>query len=125
MVETIFSHGIFIDMILPFILVFTLIFAILDKSQLFGEGKRQINAILGLVIGLMFVVFPGPRGVVIKLIPLLAVVAVILLTFMLLWGFVSGKERDVLNNGLKITLGIILGLFLIVAVIFIILKIKK
>lgn len=117
--ETIFSTGIFTDIILPFLLVFVVIFAILDKSKLLGDDKRQINAIIGLLVGLMLVAFSGPRGVIVKLVPFLAVSAVILLIFMLLYGFVSGtKEGDVLSNGLKITLGIIVGIGVVVAVLW-------
>ena len=99
MVETIFSSSIFTDIILPFLLVFTLVFAILDKSKLLGEGKRQINAIMSLVIGLILIGFPFAMEIIVKLIPFLAVSLVILFVFMLLFGFISSKkEGDVLNN---------------------------
>jgi hypothetical protein len=120
MVETIFSSPVFIDVILPFLLVFTLVFAILDKTKLLGEGKRQINAIVSLVIGIILIGFPFARDIIVKLVPFLVVSLVILFIFMLLYGFVSGKkEGDVLNKGLKITLGIIVGLAVIVAVLWI------
>jgi len=119
MVSTIFSEPIFIEYILPFLLVFTLVFAILDKTKLLGEGKRQINAIVSLVIGLILIGFPYAQGVIVKLIPFLAVSLVVLFIFMLMFGFISGKkEGDVLNKGLKIALSIILGLAVIVAVLW-------
>jgi hypothetical protein len=119
MVETIFSNPWFTDLILPFLLVFTLIFAILEKSKLLGDDRKQINAIVSLVIGLVFIAFPFARGVVIKLIPFLAVSVVILFVFMLIMGFILGtKEGDVLNKGLKIALGIIFGLAVLVAVLW-------
>jgi hypothetical protein len=120
MVESIFSEPIFLEYILPFLLVFTLVFAVLDKSKLLGEGKRQINAILSLVIGLILIGFPFARDIIVRLIPFLVVSLVILFVFMLLYGFVSGKkEGDVLSKGLKIALGIIFGLAVIVAVLWI------
>lgn len=120
MVESIFSNPLFRDFILPFLLVFTLIFAILDKSKLLGEGKRQINAIISGVIGLILIGFAYPTGIIVKLVPFLAVSLVVLFVFMLIYGFLSGKkEGDVLNKGLKITLGIIFGLAVIVAVLLI------
>ncbi|MEK6935771.1 MAG: hypothetical protein AABW67_03210 [Nanoarchaeota archaeon] len=120
MVEPILSSWLFTDYILPFVLVFTLIFAILQKSQLLGEGKKQINAIIGMVVGLILISFPFARDVVVKLMPFLAVSAVILLVFMLLYGFISGKkDGDVLNKGLKITLGIIMSLGLITVLLII------
>ena len=104
----------FLDFVLPFVLVFTLIFAILQKTKLLGDEKKQIDALMGLVVGLILIAFPGPRGIVVLLMPFLAVSAVILLVFMLLYGFIMGKtEGDILNRGWKITFGAILALALI------------
>ena len=120
MVEPFLISSLFTDYVLPFILVFTLIFAILQKTQLLGEERKQINAILGLVIGLILISFPFARDIIVQLMPFLAVSAVILLVFMLLYGFVMGKkEGDVLHKGVKIALAIILGLALITALLFI------
>lgn len=119
MVEPIFISPLFIDYLLPFVLVFTLIFAILEKSQLLGEGKKQVNSIIGLVVGLILIAFPFARNIIVQLMPFLAVSAIILLVFMLLYGFVSGKkDGDVLNSKLKIAFGIIIGLGLVTAVLF-------
>ena len=46
----ILNYPIIRDIVLPFILVFVLVFAILEKSKLLGDGKKQINAIIGFVI---------------------------------------------------------------------------
>ncbi len=45
-----------LDAMLPFLLVFTLIFAVLQKSQVLGEGKRNFNVMVALVIALMVVI---------------------------------------------------------------------
>jgi len=120
MVEPIFISPYFLDYILPFVLVFTLIFAILEKTKLLGEGKRQVDAIVGLVVGLILIAFPFPRTIVVELMPFLAVAAIILLVFMLLYGFIAGKkEGDVLNPYLKVALGIIL-VFALITVLLII-----
>jgi len=119
MAEPIFISGFFLDYVLPFVLVFTLIFAILSKTKLLGEGKKQINAMIGLVIGIILIAFPFARNIVVQIMPFLAVSAVILLVFMLMYGFIFGKSEDVLNRGMKITLAIIFGLGLITALLFI------
>ncbi len=117
MVDSVFAEPIFMEYVLPFLLVFTLVFAVLDKTKLLGEGKKQINAIISLVIGIILIRFPYPRDIIVKIIPFLAVVLVILFVFMLLYGFLAGKkEGDVLHKGVKIALGIILGLAVIVAI---------
>ena len=120
MVVPFLISSMFTDYILPFILVFTLIFAILQKTQLLGEGKKQINSMIGLIVGLILISFPFARDMVVQLMPFLAVSAVILLVFMLLYGFIMGKkDGDVLHKGVKIALGIILGLGLITVLLFI------
>ena len=118
MVETFLTATIFSEFILPFLLVFVLIFAILEKTKLFGEEKKQINALAALFIGLIFIAFPGPRDVVALLMPLLAVALVIMLVFMLLWGFAGGGVEKGLNKGLKITFGILISLFVVISVLW-------
>jgi hypothetical protein len=120
MADSVLLEPIFVNYILPFLLMFTLVFAILEKSKILGEGKKQINAIISLVIGLLLIAFPFARDTVVKLMPFLAVVLVVLFVFMLLWGFISEKkEGEVLNKGLRITLGIIVSLAIIVAVLWV------
>jgi hypothetical membrane protein len=53
----------FYDVILPFLLTFTLVYAILDKTKVFGteegKGKKNLNSIVAFVMGLL-VVFVKP-----------------------------------------------------------------
>jgi len=119
MAEQIFASPIFIEYILPFVLVFTLIFAILQKSKLLGDNTKQINSFISLVVGLILIAFPFSRDFVVLLMPFLAVSVVILFVFMLLYGFIWHKRGDVLHKGVKITLGIIFGLAVITAVLII------
>lgn len=109
----------FVSYVLPFVLVFTLVFALLQKTQILGEGKKQINAIMGLVIGLILIAFESARNIVVQLMPFLAVSAVILFVFMLIYGFMMGKKEDVLHKGMKITLGIIFGLAFITVLLYV------
>lgn len=119
MAGTILSGPFFTELVLPFLLVFTLIFAILDKTKVLGDGKRQINAIIGFVVGLMLIAFPQARDLVVNLMPLLAVLAVIFLVFMILYAFASvGEEKVEIPSGLKwvmvgiFSLAIVIGLII-------------
>jgi len=49
------------DVLLPFILVFTLVYAILNKIKLFGDKSKNFNIMIALVMGLA-VVFPHVLG---------------------------------------------------------------
>lgn len=119
MVEPILISPFFTNYVLPFVLVFTLIFALLQKTQILGDGKKQINAILGLVIGLILISFDSARNIVVQLMPFLAVSAVILFIFMLIYGFVMGKKEDVLHKGTKIILGIIFALAFVTVLLYV------
>ena len=104
----------FLDYVLPFVLVFTVIFAVLQKTKLLGDEVKQINAIIGLVVGLFLIAFPGPRSIIVLMMPFLAVALVILLVFMLLYGFiVSKKDGDVLGKWWKVAFGALLTIGLI------------
>ncbi|MFH1308060.1 MAG: hypothetical protein ABIH72_04365 [archaeon] len=117
MADTFLSNAIFTQVVLPFLLVFTLVFAVLQKTKLLGEGKKRIDALIALVIGILLVAFAYPTGIIVKLMPFMAVVLVILFVFMLLFGFVySGKDGFSMPNGVKIALGILVAIALIVAV---------
>jgi len=112
MAETILASEFFTGLVLPFLLVFTLIFAILEKTEVLGGGKRQINAIIGFVVALILIAFPFPRDIIVNLMPLLAVIAVVLLVFMMLYSFAGGKQGE---KWMRVTFGILIGLVLVVA----------
>jgi hypothetical protein len=79
----------FINLILPFLFIFTIVFAILDKTKFLGE-KKDINAIVALVFGLVTVGVPWAIGVVLNIIPVVAVIIVILIAWLMTYGFVGG-----------------------------------
>lgn len=109
-----------LNYLLPFALIFTLIFAILQKTKLLGDDKRQIDAIIGAIVGLILIATPFARKIVVELMPFMAVSAAILLVFMLLYGFISGKkEGDILHKWWKIALVGILAVSLVIALLVI------
>ena len=115
--ETGFFSTLFSEEILPFLLVFVVIFAILEKTKVLGDGKKQIDAITAAIVGLILVLFPYPRDIIIKLMPLLAVVAIVMLIFMMLYSF-AALDKDgkfEMPKGLKTTFGILIGIVLVVA----------
>jgi len=91
MVETFFSWPIFSEIVLPFVLVFTLLFTILEKTTILGKNKQN-HAIISLASALILIATPA-RTVITNLIPFFAIFAVVLLIFMLLYGFVLQKDK--------------------------------
>lgn len=60
-IRTLDSWGL-TDVLLPFALIFAILFAILQKAKIFGEDGRKINLVVAMVIGFM-VVFPHVLGI--------------------------------------------------------------
>jgi hypothetical protein len=119
MAEPILLQSIFTDFILPFLLVFFIVFAILEKTKLFGDDKKQLNALTAFVIGLIFVAAVFPKQVVSNMILFLTVAIVCVFVILLIWGFIfSGEKGFVVTDWMKWGLGILAGIGFIIALIF-------
>lgn len=111
---------VFTDIILPFLFIFTLIFAILEKSKLLGDDKHQINAITGFVVGAILISFANAIDIITQMTVFMAVSLVILFVFMLIYGFVyNGKDGELMGKGLKTLLGIIIFIAVVIAVLLV------
>jgi len=117
--ETILQNPVLTRFILPFLLVFFIIFAILDKTKLFGEGKKQLNALVSFIIGLIFVSALYPTEIVSNLMLFLTVALVAVFVILLLWGLIFGdiKEGFKPSKGIKIGLAIVTGIAFFIALI--------
>lgn len=115
---SIFASAFFTEMLLPFLLVFVVMFAILQKSKILGEGKAQIDALVSLVLGLILIAFPGPRDIIVGIMPWLAVGVATILVFLILYGLVAGDLSEV-DTWMKVVFGILAGLFTIGVVVYV------
>lgn len=107
--------------IYPFLLIFFLVFAILEKTKIFGDEKKQLNALISFVIGFIFVSAIFPKEMVGNLILFLTIAIVVVFVVLILWGFVMGEENLKIAGaprGLKIAIGIVVVLAVIVAVLW-------
>ena len=116
MASTILSSPIVMEVLLPFLLVFTVVFAILQKTSILGKGKKQIDAIVSLVVGLIVVAFGYATNVIINLMPILAVTAIVILVFMILYGMVNKEGELDLNKYIRGGVGILVGIIVVVSV---------
>lgn len=113
---TILSSPFFVEGILPFLLIFTVVFAILQKAKILGDGKKQIDAIVAAVIGLIVISFGYATNTIVNLVPFLAVSVVVILVFMILYGMVFQEGDFKMNKYLKGTFGVIIAIAVIIAV---------
>ena len=45
-----------VDVLLPFLLIFTIVFAVLEKSRILGEERRNMNSAIAIIFALMIVI---------------------------------------------------------------------
>ena len=88
------------DAILPFLLIFTVLFASLQKTRIFGEGKKNFNIIVSAIISLLVVIphvtnsYPPGRDVVEWIntfFPHFSLVVILILATFLLIGLFGGE----------------------------------
>ncbi|MBU4308243.1 MAG: hypothetical protein KJ566_00400 [Nanoarchaeota archaeon] len=114
--ETILQHWLFTDFVFPFLLIFLICFAILEKTKVLGDNK-QLDALLSFVLGLIFVGAVFPKMVVGNLILFLTVSLVVVFVVLLIWGFIAGEEGLKFGDsskGLKWVIGIAIVLAVVV-----------
>ncbi len=119
---TILQSDLAVKFIYPFLLIFFIAFAILEKTLVLGENKKQLNALVAGVIALIFVSAVTPKLIVGDLILYLSIALVLIFVVLLLWGFASGGEMktgDLLGKPwLKSLVGfvIVVGAFVVMSV---------
>ncbi|MCX6749596.1 MAG: hypothetical protein NTW17_02530 [Candidatus Pacearchaeota archaeon] len=93
--ETILQHWIVTKFALPFLLIFFILFGVLEKTEIFGKGKAKLNALIAFVVGLIFVGAVFPKLVVENLTLFLTIAIVVVFIALLLWGFIVGETPKV------------------------------
>jgi len=114
----IFENAFFTEMLLPFLLIFVVMFAILEKSKILGENKSRNDVLVALAISLILIGFPQPRDIVVALMPWLAVGVSVILVFMILYGFVAG-DLSKASLWMRITFGVLSGVFTLGVVLYV------
>lgn len=107
------------DFFIPFLLVFTIIYGALEKTEIFGEGRHDINAIIALSIGLIFGITGWAVKVTTSFLPWVGVLAVAAISFLMLtamfWPDID-KLRD--NKYIKGGAAIILFVVVLILILF-------
>lgn len=80
-----------IDIFLPFILVFAIVFAVLEKTKVLGE-KSNINVVVAFVIGVLLVAQPSVVAIINQFLPNVSLILVVALMLLLVLSMIAGKE---------------------------------
>ena len=96
------DFGLF-DIVLPFLLVFAIVYAVLDKTRILGVYKHQdneypnknLNAVVAFVVAMLVVAAANITGVINEALPNIVLLLVVLISFLLLIGvFAKTEELD-------------------------------
>ena len=101
----------FYDVALPFLLIFTIVFAILQKIKIFGDNSKNFNAIIALAFAFLVVRQSNIIEVVNLFLPKISLMALIIISVLLLLGvLLSPKKVSGLANSWIGGVGVILTL---------------
>lgn len=82
------------EYILPFLLFFTIIFAVLEKLKIFGDDKKNIHLMLGFILALLVVAQPGITLVVNSFLPKVSLFILVALMFLVIAGMFGAKTGN-------------------------------
>jgi len=114
MAQNILQSEVLTQFLYPFLLIFFIVFALLEKTKIFGTDKKQVNALIAFVVGIMFVAAVDTQLLVGNMVVFLAVGVVLVFVVLLLWGFVTGEEAKFTGKGVKPIVGVIVILALVI-----------
>ena len=109
----IFTHPFFTNILLPFLLIFVVIYAILEKTKVLGDEKKYANLFVAVIVGFIFIGVQSLVGFTLRFIPLIATMVIILLGYFLVFGFIGVKQEA---RGMQITLGILFGIAILASI---------
>ena len=101
----------FFHVALPFLLIFTLIFAILQKTKILGTDSKNLNAIVALIIAALAVRNQEIVFIMQRFLPNISMFVVIILMFLLLVGIVGGNKFEGFSGGWMLTAAIVSFIF--------------
>ena len=113
--SNILQASLFTDFLYPFLLMFFIMYALLQKSKLLGDNQPQINAFVSLIVSLIFVSVVFPVIVVNNLILFMTVGVAVIFVGFILWGFINGGSTKLNDKVLKF-LGVLVFIALVVAI---------
>ena len=98
-IQSLKEVGVF-EYVLPFLLVFSIFFAILEKTKILGENKTNINVIVSSVIALLVLVQQGIVATINLFLPRVSLIIIVILMGLLIIAMIAGKEFQGLQGSL-------------------------
>ena len=78
--------------LLPFLLIFAIVFALLEKTKVLGDDKTNINALVSIIIGLILIVQQGIVEIINRFLPRVSLILVVILMALVVIATIAGKK---------------------------------
>ena len=83
----------FYDYLLPFLLIFAIVFAALEKTQVLGKDKTNINIVVSVVIGFLLIVQQGIVQTINSFLPKVSLLLVVILMVLMVFALIAGRNH--------------------------------
>lgn len=101
------------EVLLPFLLIFTIIFGVLEKTNIFGKESHKFNVVIALVAGFLIIRQQTLVALMNRFLPNVSMFVLILIAFLIILG-VFGIQSDKWGGGLlfiAIIIGVVGGIW--------------
>jgi len=100
------------EYLLPFLLIFSITFAILEKVKILGEDKKNINIIVSVILALIFVTQFTLVSTLNSFLPKISLFIIVAIMALILFGIFGAKVHEGLGS-IGLAIGAIVSLFAI------------
>lgn len=97
--------------VLPFLMIFALVYGILSKTNILGDNKG-VNATIALAFGLLALQFDYVSGFYASIFPYAGMGLAVLLIALILFGLVS-QNTGIVTNWIWVAIGVVIFLFVL------------
>jgi len=84
----------FFNVLLPFLLVFTVLYGILERTKIFGDKKHDINAVVAFSISMMVIGTTWVVGAITEFLPYVGMISIVLVSLLLLAGMMFSNNLE-------------------------------
>lgn len=92
----------FFNVILPFLLVYAIVYGILVRTKVFGPEQTSVNAIISFAIALFFVAAANVVQIIQEFLPWVGVIAIFIVGVMMLGVLIYGGEMESFSKQFKV-----------------------
>lgn len=110
----------FFDFLLPFILFFAIIYGALEKTEVFGKDRHDINSVIALVIALIATTTAMVTKVLAGFLPWVGFIAIVVVSFLMIVALFVGDVSELakmpyVKEGAVITVALLVFIILFFA----------